>query len=385
MDVLQTERPAWKTDELVLFEEETGKFFQRELKPHVEKWREAGVVDRSAWDKAAEAGLLCASMPEEYGGAGGTFAHEQIMMEQQVYAGVEGFGMSLHNCIVAPYILHYGTDEQKKRWLPRMAAGELIGAIAMTEPGTGSDLQSVKTTAIKDGNQYVINGSKTFITNGQTANLIIVVSKTSLDEGAHGVSLMVVETDEVDGFRRGRNLEKMGQKAQDTSELFFDDVRIPTTNLLGTDEGHGFVQLMEQLPSERHQIGITGIAAIERALSLTIDYVKDRQAFGKPLIKFQNTQFKLAECKAKATMARVFVDHCTDLLLQGKLDATMASMSKLLLTDLENEIVDECLQLFGGYGYMDEYPISRMYADARVQRIYGGTNEIMKLLISRSL
>ncbi|MEL7492105.1 MAG: acyl-CoA dehydrogenase family protein [Pseudomonadota bacterium] len=385
MLAVQTEQPKWKTDDLVLFEEEVGKFFKRELYPHVEKWREQGVVDRWAWEKAGEAGLLCASMPEEFGGAGGTFAHEQILIEQQIYAGVEGFGMGLHNCIVAPYIEHYGTQEQKERWLPKLATGELIAAIAMTEPGTGSDLQSIKTTALKDGNQYVVNGQKTFITNGQTANFVIVVCKTDPGEGARGVSLMVVETDEADGFKRGRNLKKLGNKAQDTSELFFDDVRIPTTNLLGTDEGQGFFQLMEQLPQERHQIAVQGMASIERALDLTIEYVKEREAFGRPIIKFQNTQFVLAECKAKATMARVFVDDCTQLLIDGKLDATRASMSKMLISDLENEIIDECLQLFGGYGYMDEYPISRMYADARVQRIYGGTNEIMKLLIARSL
>lgn len=385
MSPLNVAPPAWRTDDLELFGDEIGKFFTRELKPHVEKWRDQGVVDRWAWEKAGEAGLLCASMPEEYGGAGGTFAHEQIIIEQQTKAGVEGFGMSLHNCIVAPYILHYGTEEQKKRWLPRLATGELIGAIAMSEPGTGSDLQSVRTTALRSGNQYVINGQKTFITNGQTANFIIVVAKTDTKEGAKGVSLMVVETDDSDGFQRGRNLKKLGLKAQDTSELFFDDVKIPTENLLGTEEGQGFFQLMQQLPQERHQIAVQGMAAIERALELTIDYVKERHAFGKPIIAFQNTQFKLAEAKAKATMARVFVDYCTGLLIEGKLDPATASMSKMLLSDLENEIIDECLQLFGGYGYMDEYPISRMYADARVQRIYGGTNEIMKLLIARTL
>ncbi len=385
MSPLNVAPPAWRTDDLELFGDEIGKFFTRELKPHVEKWRDQGVVDRWAWEKAGEAGILCASMPEEYGGAGGTFAHEQIIIEQQTKAGVEGFGMSLHNCIVAPYILHYGTEEQKKRWLPRLATGELIGAIAMSEPGTGSDLQSVRTTALRSGNQYVINGQKTFITNGQTANFIIVVAKTDTKEGAKGVSLMVVETDDSDGFQRGRNLKKLGLKAQDTSELFFDDVKIPTENLLGTEEGQGFFQLMQQLPQERHQIAVQGMAAIERALELTIDYVKERHAFGKPIIAFQNTQFKLAEAKAKATMARVFVDYCTGLLIEGKLDPATASMSKMLLSDLENEIIDECLQLFGGYGYMDEYPISRMYADARVQRIYGGTNEIMKLLIARTL
>ncbi len=385
MSVLQTARPSWKTEDLDLFEDEIGKFFSRELAPHVETWRDNGVVDRWAWTKAGEAGLLCMSMPEEYGGAGGHFGYEQIFMEQQAKAGVEGFGAALHNCIVAPYILHYGTEEQKKRWLPRMATGELVGAIAMSEPGTGSDLQAVRTTALKEGNQYVVNGQKTFITNGQTANIIIVVAKTDPSEGAKGVSLMVVETDEVEGFERGRNLKKLGNKAQDTSELFFTDVKIPTENLLGTEEGQGFVQLMQQLPQERHQIAVQGMAHIERALTVTIDYVKERHAFGRPVMAFQNTQFKLAECKARATMARVFVDYCTGQLIEGKLDPVTASMSKMLISDMENEIIDECLQLFGGYGYMDEYPISRMYADARVQRIYGGTNEIMKLLIARSL
>ena len=385
MSAVQTERPQWKSDELVLFEEEVGKFFSRELAPHSDKWRDQGLVDRWAWEKAGEQGLLCISMPEEYGGLGGHFGHEQIAIEQQIKSGVEGFGAPLHNTIVAPYILHYGTEEQKKRWLPRMATGELIGAIAMTEPGTGSDLQAVKTTALKDGNQYVVNGQKTFITNGQNANLIIVVAKTDPKEGAKGVSLMVVETDDADGFERGRNLKKLGNKAQDTSELFFTDVKIPTENLLGTDEGQGFIQLMQQLPQERQEIAVQAIASIERALELTIDYVKEREAFGRSILSFQNTQFKLAEAKSKATMARVFVDYCTQQLIDGKLDAVTASMSKMLLTDLENELIDECLQLFGGYGYMDEYPISRMFADARVQRIYGGTNEIMKLLISRSL
>ncbi len=385
MTAVQTARPSWKTDELVMFEEEVAKFYTRELLPHVETWRDQGRVDRWAWEKSGEQGLLCMSMPEEYGGLGGTFAHEQVAIEQQIKCGVEGFGAPLHNTIVAPYILHYGTEEQKKRWLPRMATGELIGAIAMSEPGAGSDLQGVKTTALKDGNQYVINGQKTFITNGQNANIVIVVAKTDPSEGAKGVSLMVVETDEADGFERGRNLKKLGNKAQDTSELFFNDVKVPTENLLGTEEGQGFFQLMEQLPQERQEIAVQAIAMIERALELTIDYVKEREAFGRPILKFQNTQFKLAECKARATMARVFVDYCTEQLIAGKLDAATASMSKMLLTDLENEIVDECLQLHGGYGYMDEYPISRMYADARVQRIYGGTNEIMKVLIARAL
>jgi acyl-CoA dehydrogenase len=274
-------------------------------------------VPRAFWEKAGEAGLLCASMPEEYGGAGGDFRHESVLMEVQGRMGVDGFGGSLHNAIVAPYILHYGSEEQKKKWLPRMATGELIGAIAMTEPGAGSDLQGIKTTALKSGNQYVINGSKTFITNGQNANLIIVVAKTDPAAGARGTSLLVVEADDAEGFRRGRNLDKIGMDAQDTSELFFDDVKVPTANLLGAAEGMGFFQLMEQLASERLQIGIQGCANMHRAITETIAYVKDRKAFGKSVMDFQNTQFKLAECKTKLTIAQAFTDHCTDLLLQA--------------------------------------------------------------------
>jgi long-chain-acyl-CoA dehydrogenase len=299
--------------------------------------------------------------------------------------GIDGWGIVLHNAIVAPYIFHCGTEEQKKRWLPRLASGELVAAIAMTEPGTGSDLQSVKTTAKRDGNQYVINGSKTFITNGGTANFIIVVAKTDPSQGSKGTSLVVVETDEVDGFRRGRLLDKIGQKANDTAELFFDEVRVPTANLIGNDEGRGFVHLMQQLPQERLIIALQAMAVIERALEHTIAYVKERKAFGKQLIEFQNTQFKLAECKTEATVAKVFCNHATGLLLEKKLDPFMASMAKLWLTEVQCRVVDECLQLHGGYGYMNEYPIARMYADSRVQKIYGGTNEIMKLLIARSL
>jgi acyl-CoA dehydrogenase len=291
----------------------------------------------------------------------------------------------LHNAIVAPYILHYGSEEQKKRWLPRMASGELIGAIAMTEPGAGSDLQGVKTRAEKVGNQYRISGSKTFITNGQNANLIIVVTKTDPARGAKGTSLIVVETDEVEGFERGRNLDKIGLKANDTSELFFNDVMVPTANLLGAEEGQGFVQLMQQLPQERLLIGGQAIAMIERALAATIEYVKERQAFGQKIIDFQNTQFRLAELKTEATIGRVFYNDCVARHIAGGLDPATASMAKYWLSDLQGKVVDECLQLFGGYGYMNEYPIARMYRDARVQRIYGGTNEIMKLLIARSL
>ncbi|WP_286294942.1 acyl-CoA dehydrogenase family protein [Aminobacter sp. SS-2016] len=384
-DVLGLPKPAWAADDVAMLYDMAHRFMSEEILPHYDGYEKNEIVDRAAWEKAGAAGLLCASMPEEYGGSGGTFAHESAIIEAIGHVGVDGFGIALHNAIVAPYILHYGSEEQKKKWLPKMATGELIGAIAMTEPGAGSDLQGVKTRAEKDGNQYRINGSKTFITNGQLANLVIVVTKTDPSKGAKGTSLIVVETDEVDGFERGRNLDKIGLKANDTSELFFNDVRVPTSNLLGQEEGQGFVQLMQQLPQERLEIGTGAIAMIERALAVTIDYVKDRKAFGKAILDFQNTQFKLAELKTEATIGRVFYNDCVARHISGGLDPVTASMAKYWLSDLQCKIVDECLQLFGGYGYMNEYPIARMYRDARVQRIYGGTNEIMKLLIARSL
>jgi len=385
MTTLAVPEPAYITEDLRIFADGVAKFIAREAEPNSERYIAQHAVDRSLWIKAGEAGLLCASMPEEYGGAGGSFVHEAVLIDALGRRGVDGWGIVLHNAIVAPYILHYGSEEQKKRWLPRLASGELIAAIAMTEPGTGSDLQGVKTSARHDGNHYVINGSKTFITNGGTANFVIVVAKTDPTKGSKGISLVCVETDEVEGFRRGRILDKIGQKAQDTAELFFDDVRVPTSNLIGMDEGMGFVQLMQQLPQERLIIALQALAVIERALAVTGDYVKQRKAFGKAIIDFQNTQFKLAECKTEATVAKVFCHYCMDLHLKGQLDATTASMAKLYLTEAQCRIVDECLQLHGGYGYMNEYPIARMYADSRVQKIYGGTNEIMKLLIARSL
>ncbi len=387
MGVLNLDRtPSLADEEIVIFNDSVGRFFEEKApESRVVQWREAGVVERAFWTESAEAGLSCLSIPEEYGGMGGDYRHEVILMEQLGAKGVDGFGLSLHNAIVAHYFLNYGTEEQKQRWLPKMATCELISAIAMTEPGAGSDLQGIKTTAKLDGNEYVINGSKTFITNGQTANLIVVVCKTDPTQGARGTSLLVVETDNAPGFERGRNLDKLGMEAADTSELFFNDVRVPAANLLGQGEGHGFFQLMGQLPQERLNIAIQGIATIERALELTIDYVKQRGAFGKKVIDFQNTQFVLAECKTEATIARVFVDHCIEQHLKGKLDASTASMAKYWVTDLENKIIDRCLQLYGGFGYMSEYPIARMYRDSRVQRIYGGTNEIMKVLIARTL
>ncbi|KQZ02885.1 acyl-CoA dehydrogenase [Caulobacter sp. Root1455] len=387
MSVLNVEKPAFMAEEdIAIFEDAVGKFFDEHApEAVVATWRKNHVVDREMWNKAGRAGLLGLTVPEEYGGAGGDYRHEAVLMEQLGLKGVDGFGISLHNAIVAPYIFHYGTEEQKRRWLPRLCTGELVGAIAMTEPGAGSDLQGIKSSAKVVGNQYVINGSKTFITNGQTANLIIVVVKTDPTAGARGTSLIVVETDGTEGFERGRNLDKLGHEAQDTSELFFNDVKVPTENLLGSDEGQGFFQLMGQLPQERLNIAVQGMATIERALELTIDYVKQRKAFGKAIIDFQNTQFVLAECKTEATVAKVFVNHCIEQHLAGKLDAATASMAKYWVSDLENKIVDRCLQLFGGYGFMNEYPIARMYRDSRVQRIYGGTNEIMKLLIARTL
>jgi acyl-CoA dehydrogenase len=383
--VLELPKPRWVSDDVAMLYDMATRFLSDEIAPKYEEFEKAEIFDRASWRKAGENGLLCASMPEQYGGSGGTFAHESAIIEAISHVGVDGFGIALHNSIVAPYILHYGSEEQKKKWLPRMATGELIGAIAMTEPGAGSDLQGVKTRAEKDGNQYRINGSKTFITNGQLANLIIVVTKTDPTKGAKGTSLIVVETDEVEGFERGRNLDKIGLKSNDTSELFFNDVRVPTANLLGHDEGQGFVQLMQQLPQERLQIGTTAIAMAERALALTVDYVRERKAFGKAILDFQNTQFKLAELKTETTVGRVFYNNCVERHVNGGLDPVTASMAKYWLSDLQGKVVDECLQLFGGYGYMNEYPIARMYRDARVQRIYGGTNEIMKLLIGRSL
>ena len=384
-EALNLPRPAWMTEDVVLLEDQARRFMAAEFVPHLDEWHEKHFYPREVWTKTGAAGLLCASMPEEYGGAGGTFAHEAVIDRELSLAGFDTFGAPLHSGIVAPYILNYGTEEQKRRWLPKLATGEMVGAIAMSEPGTGSDLQSVRTTARKSGNGYVLNGSKTFITNGQHSNLIIVVAKTDPKEGAKGISLMVVETEDAAGFRRGRKLKKLGMDSADTSELFFEDVALPAESLLGIEEGQGFYQLMKELPQERLIVSTQAVAMMERALRLTIDYVKERAAFGKKIIEFQNTEFVLAECKSEATVARVFLDHCIERHVKGELDTVTASIAKYWLTDLLGKITDRCLQLFGGYGYMDEYPISRLYRDARVLRIYAGTNEIMKLMIARSL
>lgn len=384
-EAIDFKNPDWYQEEDInMFRDAVYKFYSNEMAPHSESFRKNKKVDRKFWNQAGEYGLLNCAIPEEYGGGGGDYRHEMIIMEELERAEVDGFGLSLHNAIVAPYILHYGTEEQKQKWLPRMATGELVGAICMSEPGTGSDLQSVKTNAKKDGNGWVINGSKTFITNGGTANLLIIVADTG-GEGKHSKSLFVVETDDVDGFRRGRLLDKVGMEAQDTAELFFDDMKVPADALLGEDTGGGFIQLMKELPQERLNIAVQGVAAMEKALRHTIEYVKDRKAFGKRIIDFQNTQFELAELKTIVTVCKVFTYDCAEKHLRGELDTVTASMAKYWVTDRECEVMDRCLQLFGGYGFMNEYMIGRQWRASRVQRIYGGTNEIMKMVIARSL
>ncbi|HEY8333711.1 MAG TPA: acyl-CoA dehydrogenase family protein [Tardiphaga sp.] len=378
-------RSSWMTEELDVFRDQFRKFLARDLAPHADKWRKQKMVDRSAWRALGDMGALLPSVPEAYGGLGATFAYDAAVFEDIESIVPEALsGVTVSSGIVAHYILNYGSEEQKHRWLPGMARGELIGAIAMTEPGTGSDLQSVRTTAQRKGNSYIINGQKTFITNGQTADLIVVVARTG-GPGATGISLIVLETAGNPGFKRGRNLDKIGVHASDTVELFFEDAVAPFENLLGEEEGQGFKQLMQQLPRERLIIAVGAVASMERAVRITAEYTKERKAFGQPIIEFQNTAFKLAERKTEATIARVFLDWCIERLLGGDLDAVTASMAKWWCTQKQVETADECLQLHGGYGYMQEYPIARMFVDARIQKIYGGTNEIMKLLIARSL
>jgi acyl-CoA dehydrogenase len=372
------------TDELDQLRQLVRTFLAKESAPHHERWAKQGVVDRDFWTKAGELGLLCISCPEPHGG-GGCFAHEAVVIEEQARVTDDCWAYSVHSTIVAHYLNAYGNTEQKGRWVTRMASGEYVGAIAMTEPGTGSDLQSIRTTARRDGDHYVINGAKTFITNGSQCDLLIIVARTGDAPGGRGLSLIVAETGELPGFNRGRVLDKIGNKGMDTRELFFDNMRVPAANLLGDGEGQGFGQLMNQLPQERLAIAVGAVASAEHAVELAIDYAKQRTAFGENLMAFQNTRFVLAECRTEALALRTFVDHCIGQHVQGTLDAATASMAKYLATDKQNEIVNRCLQIFGGYGYMTEYPIARMYASARVQKIYGGTNEIMKELIARSL
>jgi acyl-CoA dehydrogenase len=375
----------WLDDEVLAVREVAQKFFANELVPHREKWEAQHFVDREVWTRAGELGLLCCSIPEEYGGGGGTFAHDIAVMEAQAKAGDTAFGNGVHSGIVAHYILAYGTEEQKRRWLPRMAGGELIAAVAMTEPSGGSDLKAVRTRATREGDTYVVNGAKTFISNGRMADLVVVVAKTDASAGAKGISLVVVETQDCPGFVRGRILEKVGQHGADTSELFFSDVKVPTDNLLGGVEGRGFGQLMTQLPQERLTIAITAVAMMEAAVEMTVDYVKSRQAFDQSVFDFQNTRFVLAECATVAHASRVFVDSVIQRHLDGQLDTTTAAMAKWWLTEQQCQVVDQCVQLFGGYGYMREYPIARLYEDSRVQKIYGGANEVMKDLVARAL
>jgi alkylation response protein AidB-like acyl-CoA dehydrogenase len=371
-------------EELSMLADAAEKFFAAELLPHADKYIKQKYVDRELWEKAGEYGLLAASVPEEYGGMGGDFTHDAVIFSELGFSGDSGFGLHVHN-IAIHYILAFGTDHQKQGWLPRLATGELIGGICMTEPGTGSDLQAVRTRAEKKGSEYLVNGSKTFISNGQIGNFFVVVAKTDATAGAKGISLFGVETDGQQGFRRGTNLDKLGLAAQDTSELFFENMSVPAENLMGGVEGQGFTQLMNELSWERLIVALGCLGASELAMKETIEYVNERKAFGQPLMQFQNTRFKLAEAKTRLEVTRAFIEKCVAKKANDSLTAAEASMAKLWASEVQNEIVDECLQLHGGYGYMLEYPIARLYADARVQKIYAGTSEIMKELIARSL
>jgi acyl-CoA dehydrogenase len=375
---------SWCDEDITLFRDSVERFLDTEMVPGDEAARERGDVGQAMWRKAGALGMLCTDIPEEYGGGGGDFRHEAVIHEEMARRALSGMNCAVHS-IVAHYLLNHGTQAQKRRYLPRMASGELVGAIAMTEPGTGSDLQAVRTRAVRQGDGYVIDGAKTFISNGLLAGLVLVVAKTDPTQGARGISILIVETQGCAGYRVGRVLDKIGLKAQDTSELFFDAVRVDGDALLGGEEGKGFFQLMGDLPYERTIIGVTALAAMEGAYEVTLDYVRERQAFGKPIAEFQNTKFKLADIATQIKVGRAFIDRCVEDLVAGRLDTVTASMAKLWASEAQGRVVDECLQLFGGYGYMNEYPIARMYTDARIQRIFGGTNEIMREVIARGL
>ncbi len=373
------------SEEHEMFRDAVRGFIKTELTPHFARWEEQGIVDRWMWDKAGAAGLLCPQVSEAYGGVGGTFRHNAIVVEELAYAGMAGpqTDLSVHNDVCAGYLLSLGSEVQKQKWLTGMVSGKTVCAIAMTEPGTGSDLQGIKTRAERDGDHFRINGSKTFISNGQHSDIVIVVARTSDAPGSKGMSLIVVEADRP-GFRRGRNLDKLGHLSSDTSELFFDDVRVPVDNLLGA-EGTGFASLMNELPQERLTLAVSSLAAAQKAFDITRDYVNTRRAFGKSIMEFQNTRYKLADLKAELSVGWAFVDQCLDKHDRHALTSSEASIAKLWCTEMHGRLVDTCLQFFGGYGFMREYEICKLYADARVQRIYGGTSEIMRELISRTL
>lgn len=379
-----TRRSPWMDQDLEDLRDLARTFCEKEIKPNIDSFIANKQVDRDLWNRAGELGLLCLSVPEEYGGGGGTFAHEAVLIEEQARVGDSSWGAPLHSGIVAHYLVAYGTEEQKQEWLPKMASGEVVAAVAMTEPGTGSDLQAIKSKAIRDGDDYVVNGAKTFITNGLQADVVLVAVKTNPEEKGAGISLVIVPTD-TPGFRRGRVLNKIGMKGQDTCELFFDDVRIPAANLLGAKEGEGFVQLMLQLPQERLIVALGCVAAMEFAYEETISYVHTRTAFGRPVFGFQNTKFTMAEVATEARVARSFIDECIELHIKGELDIPTVAMAKYWCSERAMKVVDKCVQMHGGYGYMEEYPIARAFTDLRVQQIYAGTTEIMKEIISRSL
>ncbi|AEF39177.1 acyl-CoA dehydrogenase family protein [Hoyosella subflava] len=378
--------PRWMDEELTAVADLARKFFAKEVTPHTDRFIAQGFPDRDVYRKAGELGLLGMSIPEEYGGGGGTFAHEIVLFTEQVRACESSMQLGVHTGVVLHYLLAYGGEEQKRRWLPKLTSGEWIGAIAMTEPGAGSDLQGITTRAVREGDHYLISGAKTFISNGRNCDLVIIAAKTDTSKGAAGVSLLVAEVgDDTPGFERGRILDKIGQKGQDTTELFFDNLKVPAEHLLGEAEGLGFYQLMEQLPQERLIAAGAAVASMELAVELTTDYTKSRMAFGKPLFALQNTRFELAHCASVAQIGRVFLDDCIEKHLRGELDIATAAMAKYWLTEQQCDVATRCLQLFGGYGYTMEYPIAKIFTDSRIQKIYAGANEVMKELIARSL
>ncbi len=374
----------WMDDDLEAFRDTVVRFIDTEMVPHDARWREQHSVGREIWRKAGDTGLLLLDVPAEYGGGGGDFRHEAVLYTELARRGISGFGQGVHS-MCSHYVLNHGTEQQKKRWLPRLASGELIGAICMTEPGTGSDLKGIRTRAVREGDHYVVDGAKTFITNGGQAGLLMLVVRTDTADRNKGLSILMVETQGLTGYRVGRVLDKMGFHAQDTAELFFENVKVPVDCLLGGAEGEGMHQLMQDLPYERLVIAVGAVGAMEGGIEETLKYVRERKAFGQPVWSFQNTRFTLAECASITRVARVFVDRCIMELVAGKLDTETASMAKWWVSDMQQQVLDECVQLHGGYGYMTEYLVCRMFADSRVQRIYGGTNEIMKEVIARGL